>query len=147
MEEKIYRPVIRYFDEITEGMSAKVSKIISEKDVISFAEVTGDNNPIHLDFDYAADAIFGQRVVHGMLVAGCISAVFGCNFPGVGWIYVNQSLQFKKPVFIDEEIKIAVKVRKLIHKKQMVEFNITTKVEEKTVITGEATLMSPRRSS
>jgi 3-hydroxybutyryl-CoA dehydratase len=145
MNDQTSKTVIHYFDDITEGMSAEYSKIIVEKDVISFAEVTGDKNPIHLDVDYAANSIFGQRVAHGMLVAGLISAVFGCNFPGTGWIYVNQLLQFKNPVFIGEKITVIVTANKLISRKQMVEFNIIVSVEEKTVITGVATLMSPRR--
>ena len=80
-----------------------------------------------------------------MLVAGLISAVFGCNFPGTGWIYVNQLLQFKNPVFIGEKVTVIVTAKKLISMKQMVEFDLIVSVEEKTVITGVATLMSPRR--
>ena len=145
MNNQTSKTGIRYFDEITEGMSAQVSEIILEKDVISFAELTGDKNPIHLDIEHAANSIFGQRVVHGMFVASLISAVFGCNFPGNGWIYVDQSLQFKQPVFIGEKISIIVIAKKLVASKQMVEFEIFAKVEEKNVITGEATLLAPER--
>jgi 3-hydroxybutyryl-CoA dehydratase len=136
---------IRYFDEISEGMSAKISRIIGEEDIVAFAEVTGDKNPIHLDVEYAASSIFGQRICHGMLVAGLISAVFGCHFPGNGWVYVNQSLQFRGPVFIGEEVTITVTVKKLIFRKQLVEFGIIASVEKKKIITGVATLMSPKR--
>ena len=136
---------IRYFDDISKGMSATVSNIINERDVVAFAEITGDKNPIHLDADYARASIFGQRVSHGMLVAGLISAVFGCKFPGKGWIYVNQSLQFKKPVFIGEMVTTTVIAKKLIPKKQIVEFDIVASVEEKYVVTGVATLMAPKR--
>ena len=136
---------IRYFDEISEGMSAEISRIICEKDIIAFADVTGDLNPIHLDVEYAAGSIFGQRIGHGMLVAGLISAVFGCHFPGNGWVYVNQSLQFRGPVFIGEEVTITVTVKKLIFRKQLVEFGIIASVEKKKIITGVATLMSPKR--
>ena len=136
---------IRYFDDISKGMSATVSNIINERDVVAFAEITGDKNPIHLDADYARASIFGQRVSHGMLVAGLISAVFGCKFPGKGWIYVNQSLQFKNPVFIGEMVTTTVIAKKLIPKKQIVEFDIVASVEEKYVVTGVATLMAPKR--
>ena len=145
MNEKILRSGVAYFDEITYGMSAEVSRIISEQDVISFAEVTGDMNPIHMDVNYASNSIFGQRVAHGMLVAGFISAVFGSNFPGTGWIYVDQSLQFKRPVFINDEVKVAVKVKRLIPEKRMVNFGVIARVANKTVITGDSTLLSPRR--
>ena len=136
---------IRYFDEISEGMSAEISRIIGEEDIVAFAEVTGDKNPIRLDVEYAASSIFGQRICHGMLVAGLISAVFGCHFPGNGWVYVNQSLQFRGPVFIGEEVTITVTVKKLIFRKQLVEFGIIASVEKKKIITGVATLMSPKR--
>ena len=138
---------IRYFDEISEGMSAETSRIIGEKDIIAFAEVTGDKNPIHLDVEYAAGSIFGQRIGHGMLVAGLISAVFGCHFPGNGWVYVNQSLQFRNPVFIGERVTTKVTAKKLIFTKQLVEFDIVASVEKKKIITGVATLMSPKRSA
>ena len=147
MNEKIPRSGVTYFDEITYGMSAEVSRIISQQDVISFAEVTGDMNPIHIDVNYASNSIFGQRVAHGMLVAGFISAVFGSNFPGTGWIYVDQSLQFKRPVFINDEVKVAVTVERLIPEKRMVNFGVTARVANKTVITGDSTLLSPRRHS
>ena len=145
MNEKILRSGVIYFDEITYAMSAEVTRIISEQDVISFAEVTGDMNPIHMDVNYASNSIFGQRVAHGMLVAGFISAVFGSNFPGTGWIYVDQSLQFKRPVFINDEVKVAVKVKRLIPEKRMVNFGVIARVANKTVITGDSTLLSPRR--
>ena len=98
---------------------------------------------VHIDADYARDSIFGQRVSHGMLVAGLISAVFGCKFPGKGWIYINQSLQFQNPVFIRERLTTTVIAKKLIPHKQMVEFDIIVSVKEKCVVTGVATLMSP----
>jgi 3-hydroxybutyryl-CoA dehydratase len=136
----------RYFNDISKGMSGTDSKIISERDVVTFAEITGDRNPIHVDADYARDSIFGRRVSHGMLVAGLISAVFGCKFPGKGWIYVNQALQFQNPVFIGEMVTATVIAKKLISHKQMVEFDIIASVEEKCVVTGVATLMSPKRT-
>jgi 3-hydroxybutyryl-CoA dehydratase len=116
-------PVIRYFDEISEGMSGEFSKTVSEADVIAFADVTGDKNPIHLDADYAATTIFGQRIAHGMLGAGIISAVFGSTFPGPGWIYIGQNLQFKAPVFLGDKLTAVVTATKLIVEKQMIEFD------------------------
>ena len=134
-----------YYNDISKGMSATETKIISELDVATFAEITGDSNPIHIDADYARDSIFGQRVSHGMLVAGLISAVFGCKFPGKVCIYVNQSLQFQNPVFIGEMVTVTVIAKELISDKQMVEFDIIESVQEKYVVTGVATLMSPER--
>ncbi len=139
-------PTIRYFDEITVGMSGELSKTVTEADVIAFADVTGDKNPIHLDADYAATSIFGQRVCHGMLAAGFISAVFGSHFPGPGWVYINQSLQFKAPVFLNDTATAVVTATKLIPKKQMIDFDTVVSVGDKVIVNGTATLMSPQRS-
>jgi len=137
------KPVIRYFDEINEGMSGEISKVVTEKDISAYADLTGDKNLLHIDADYAKGTIFGQRVTHGMLVAGFISAVFGSNFPGPGWIYVNQTLQFRAPVFIAEEVKVNVRVKKLITEKEMVEFGTVASVADRIAITGIATLKAP----
>ena len=137
------KPVTRYFDEITEGMSGEIRKVLTEKDVIAYADLTGDRNLIHLNAEYAKGSIFGQRVSHGMLVAGLISAALGSNFPGLGWIYVNQTLQFRAPVFIAEEVKVNVSVKKLITEKEMAEFETVATVRDRIVITGIATLMAP----
>ena len=145
MNDQSTAPVVRYFDEISEGMSGEFSKTVTEQDVTTFAEVTGDKNPIHLDADYAASSIFGQRIAHGMLAAGYISAVFGYNFPGPGWIYVNQTLQFKAPVFFGDTMTAVVTATKLIPKKQMIEFDTIVSVGDKVVVEGVATLMSPKR--
>jgi 3-hydroxybutyryl-CoA dehydratase len=147
MNDQTTAPVVRYFDEITEGMSGEFSKTISESDVITFAEVTGDKNPIHLDAEYAESSIFGQRISHGMLVAGLISAVFGYHFPGPGWIYISQNLQFKAPVFLGDTATAVVTATKLIPEKKMIEFETIVSVDDKPVIKGTATLMSPKRPS
>lgn len=139
--------ILRYFDEIKVGMSGELSKLVRNEDLITFANVTGDKNPIHLDPDYAATSIFGQRISHGMLVASFISATFGCNFPGPGWIYINQSLGFKAPVFIGDTATTIVTVSNLIPEKQMVEFDTVILVSNKIVVEGTATLLSPKRLS
>ncbi len=145
MNDQTTVPTVRYFDEISEGMSGEFSKTITEADVNTFAEVSGDKNPIHVDVGFAAASIFGQRISHGMLVAGLISAVFGYHFPGPGWIYVNQSLRFKAPVFLGHTVTAAVTATKLIPKKQMIEFDTVVSVDDKVVIDGTALLMSPKR--
>jgi len=140
-------PTVRYFDEITLGMSGEFKKIVKAEDIKRYAELTGDNNPIHLDADYAKTSIFGQRISHGMLVAGFISSVFGRNFPGPGWIYISQSLQFKAPVFIGDQTTAVVVVEKLIPKKQMVQFKTFVSVGGENVIAGTATLLAPKHPS
>ncbi len=135
----------KFFGDVTENMSGEISKVISDEDVRSFAVATTDTNPLHLDDEYAKTSVFGQRISHGILVSGLISAVFGREFPGPGWIYVKQTLNFKAPVYIDDEVTARVRVTKLIPKKKFVEFKTECLVGEKVVLEGEATLMSPRR--
>ena len=93
-----------YFENLTEGMEAEISHVVSEEDISQFAQISGDTNPVHLDEEYASKTRFKQRIAHGMLSASFISAVFGTRMPGLGAIYVNQSLRFKAPVHIGDEV-------------------------------------------
>lgn len=79
-------------------------------DVLKYAELSGDNNPIHIDAEYAKSTIFGKCIVHGMLAASKFSKIFATSFPGNGTIYLEQNLEFKKPVFPDEEYEIIMTV-------------------------------------
>ena len=86
------------FEDLELDMSASVSRTVSEADILMFAGVSGDTNPVHLDQEFAASTMFGGRIAHGMLSAGLISAVFGTRLPGPGSIYLSQTLKFKAPV-------------------------------------------------
>ena len=86
-----------HFEDLEVGMEASFAKTVSESDIVAFAEVTGDKNPVHLDAAYAAKTIFKEPIAHGMLTAGYISAVFGMELPGPGAIYVSQTLNFRAP--------------------------------------------------
>ena len=90
----------------------EVEKKFNEQDVISFSKLTGDNNQIHIDEEYAKKSYFGRRVVHGMLVASLFSRIFGNVFPGKGSIYLKQELKFIAPVFIGDIILASVKLEK-----------------------------------
>jgi 3-hydroxybutyryl-CoA dehydratase len=92
------------------GQTASFTKKIEWKDVVQFAEISGDRNPIHLDEQYAKKSIFGKQVVHGILQAGLISAVLGNQLPGQGSIYREQTLTFKKPAFIDDTLTATVEI-------------------------------------
>ncbi|HLJ68752.1 MAG TPA: MaoC family dehydratase [Chloroflexota bacterium] len=87
-----------------EGDSASFSKTITEADILLYAGVSGDTNPLHLDAEYAATTRFGERIAHGMLTAGLISAVLGTKLPGPGAIYVGQTLWFRRPVYIGDTV-------------------------------------------
>lgn len=93
-----------------QGRKETISKIFSDEDVRRFAELSLDVNPVHLDEHYAKQSIFGKRIVHGFLVGSLISAVIGNKLPGFGSIYLKQEMNFKKPVFIDDEITAEVEI-------------------------------------
>ena len=134
----------KYLDEISEGMTAVFSKTVTEADIVLFAGITGDTNPVHLDEEFAKPTMFKGRIAHGMLTAGFISAVFGTKLPGPGCIYLSQSLKFKAPVKIGDTVEARVTVG-AVDPKGRVTFATTCHVGDKIVLDGEAQLMVPRR--
>ena len=135
--------ILNDFNSIKLNMSANLERIIYEQDLINFAEVSGDTNPIHLNKQFAAKSIFGEQVSHGLLVASFISAVFGTIFPGPGWIYISQNIEFKAPVFIGDKVVVNVNVAKILKLRKMVEFKTIVTVRDKTVVNGLAVLKAP----
>ena len=95
------------------GDTAEISRTITDADVRTFADLTGDHNPVHLDDDFASRTRFGRRIAHGMLSAGLISAVLANQLPGAGTVYLSQSLQFAAPVFLDDTVTARVTVIKV----------------------------------
>ena len=115
----------------------------TQEQVNAFAQVTGDNNPVHLDKEYAEKTIFKRPIAHGMLGASILSKVFGTIFPGEGTIYLNQTLNFLRPMFVDQEYEAVFEVEEIIAEKNKA--IISTKIhnnEGKSVLTGEATIMN-----
>jgi acyl dehydratase len=121
------------------GDSASITHVFTDQDVRKFAEVSTDTNPIHLDQVAAEKSIFGQRVVHGMLVASLFSALLGGELPGEGAIYLGQSLSFMEPVFLGDRITATVEITEIREDKPIAKLR-TFCVNEKgvTVIDGEA---------
>lgn len=134
------------FEDLQLGMEASVARTVTEADITAFAEVTGDKNPVHLDEGYASTTLFKGRIAHGMLSAGYISAVFGMELPGPGAIYVSQTLNFKAPVKIGDQVIAKVKVVELIPAKRRARFECVCLVGGKPVLEGEAVLMVPARA-
>jgi 3-hydroxybutyryl-CoA dehydratase len=134
-----------FFEDLNEGMSAAFTKMVTEADIIKYADISGDTNPVHLDADYAAATMFKERIAHGMLTAGFISAVFGTKLPGPGSIYVNQSLKFSAPVKIGDTVTATVTVTGKVPEKKFVTFSTVCTVNDKPVLEGEATLMVPAK--
>lgn len=105
--------------DLTIGQTASLTKAFTEKDVELFAELSLDNNELHINDEYAKESIFKQRIVHGFLSGSLISAVIGTILPGKGAIYLHQDMDFKKPVYIGEEITAVVEVERLKEEKRI----------------------------
>lgn len=131
-------------DQLEVGQIHESSVTITEEMIERFAQATGDHNPIHLDEDYAKGTIFKTRVAHGMLQAGILSGVIGTRFPGVGTIYLSQTLKFLKPVFIGDEITFHLRVVELLKEKNRARLEtVCINQRGETILTGEALVMPP----
>ena len=136
-----------YFDELTVGQAVETSRVVGTADIEAFAEVSGDNNPVHLDAAYAATTTFGERIAHGMLSAAYISAILGTRLPGPGAIYLSQSLRFRRPVKIGDVVVARCTVSALDDAKGRVTLETICEVGGKTVMDGEAVVIAPRRAA
>ncbi|MFA9442626.1 MAG: MaoC family dehydratase [Hyphomicrobium sp.] len=134
-----------FFEDLSVGQAATLSNTVSGANIVAFAEISGDRNPVHLDADYAATTMFKERIAHGMLSAAYISAVFGMKLPGPGAIYMSQTLKFKAPVKIGDTVVTTVKVAELMPEKRRARFECVCTVNDKPVVEGEAMLMVPAR--
>lgn len=131
------------FSDFKVGMTASTSKTITETDVILFAGISTDINPVHLDEEAAKNGIFKKRVAHGILVSGLISAVLGNKLPGPGSIYMGQELRFTAPVFIGDTITAEVEIIEVIPEKCRIKLATTCKNQDGVVvITGSALIMN-----
>ncbi|MBV9734776.1 MAG: MaoC family dehydratase [Acidisphaera sp.] len=134
-----------YIEDLAVGMSASLGKTITESDVQMYATVSSDTNPVHLDEAAAAASVFKQRVAHGMLSAGLISAVLGTQLPGPGTIYLGQTLKFRAPVKIGDTVTATAEVTALDPAKRRATLRTICTVDGKPVIEGEATVLVPAR--
>lgn len=135
----------RYVEEIDTGMTAVFAKTVTEADIVLFAGISGDTNPVHLDENFAKDTPFKGRIAHGMLGASFISTVFGTKLPGPGCIYLSQSLKFKAPVRIGDTVVARVTATLVDQHKGRVTFETTAHVGDTLVMDGEAQLLVPKR--
>jgi 3-hydroxybutyryl-CoA dehydratase len=136
-----------YFEDLSVGQSASFGKTITEADILLFAAVSGDSNPVHLNAEYAAGTIFKERVAHGMLSAGLISTVLGTRLPGPGTIYLSQTLKFRAPVRIGETVTATVTITALDPVKKRATLATLCTVKGKPVVEGEAVVLVPSREA
>jgi 3-hydroxybutyryl-CoA dehydratase len=136
-----------FLEDLSVGQSAELVRTVDEAAIVAFAEVTGDNNPVHLDEAYAATTPFKTRIAHGMLSAGYISAVIGTKLPGPGAIYMSQQLSFRRPVKIGDEVTARATITAIDAEKARITLETVCEVGGKAVMTGEALIMVPRRGA
>ena len=137
---------VLYFEDLTVGMSETLSKTVAASDVVGFAQVTGDRNPIHLSEHFAARTQFKKRIAHGLYTASLISAVLGTRLPGPGAIYISQTLNFHAPVKIGDTVQVVVTVAELIPERRRARLACVCTVDGEVVLDGEALVKVPARA-
>lgn len=134
-----------YMDELEPGMTAVYAKTVTETDIVMFAGISGDVNPVHLNHEFADESFFAGPIAHGMLTASFISTVIGTKLPGPGCIYLSQSLNFKAPVRAGETVWARATLRELDAKKRQAVIDTVCTVGDKVVLEGEARILVPVR--
>jgi len=129
------------YEDIKVGDDASISRTITEAHIVIFAGLTGDMNPLHVDAEYAAKSMFGERIAHGMLVAGLISAVLGTQLPGPNSIYLGQDLKFTAPVKIGDTVTVTVTVAEKRDDKRIIKLRTTAANQRgEMVVDGSAVI-------
>ena len=130
-----------FIEDLQLDQTDKLERKITEKDIDNFAKLTGDNNPVHTNLDFAKKTIFKQKVAHGFLSASLISTLIATKLPGPGSIYLSQNLKFLAPVFIDDLVRVKVTVKEIDHEKKKVKLQTECFKNEKKIISGEAIVL------
>jgi len=134
-----------YLEDLSVGMRAETRATITEDMINTFADITGDHNPIHVDAEFAATTPFGQRIAHGALSASFISAVLGNDLPGPGALFVELNLRFRKPAFIGDEIIAVAEVMEINERSGRVKMRCYCEVDGKKICRGDAGVMVMKR--
>ncbi len=135
-----------YFEDLSVGMTASYAKTITETDIVLFAGISGDVNPVHLNEEFAIETMFEGRIAHGMLTASFISTVLGTKLPGPGCIYLRQDLRFLAPVRPGDTVHSQITITDVNAEKKRVYAHTVCRVGDTSVVEGEATLFVPNRS-
>lgn len=132
-------------DQLEIGMTATYSQTITDADIKSFAGISGDNNPVHMNDEYAKESKFERRIAHGLLSASFFSALFGTKLPGPGCVYVSQNLKFLRPVYLNDTVNALVTIKVIDKEKRRIFFDTVCLVKGKKVISGEAEIYLPKQ--
>ena len=131
------------YDALEIGQTVSISRVLTAENVQTFADLTGDDNPIHIDAEYATSSRFGKPIVHGMFLLGIISKALGRDFPGPGCVAVNISARFLRPVPVGSEITVEVRVAEKIKKYRHIKMRTYIYLGKKMCVAGDATLIPP----
>jgi len=135
------------FEDLEIGMTHEDVHTITEEDIQTFAKVSGDYNPLHMDEEFASETIFKGRIAHGALTASYISGILGNDLPGPGAIFTDLALQFRRPVRIGDEVTARAEVIEKIEKGNRVTLSVKCLVNGKPVVQGEAKVVAPSRKA
>lgn len=130
-------------EDLSVGMTAVFAKTVTEADIVLFAGISGDINPVHLNHEFATETMFEGRIAHGMLTASFISTVIGTKLPGPGAIYLKQSLNFKAPVRAGDTVRARVTIREVIAEKRRIVMDTVATSGDTVVLDGEALILVP----
>ena len=133
-----------HFTEFEVGQAASYGRTISEADIVLFAGVSGDDNPVHMNEIYASESMFKGRIAHGMLTASYISTVIGTRLPGPGTIYLSQNLRFRAPVRAGDTVTATITIAEVDPVKRRLTLTTVCRVGDTTVVEGEAIVMLPK---
>ncbi len=134
-------------EDLSVGMTAVFAKTVTEADIVLFAGISGDINPVHLNHEFATETMFEGRIAHGMLTASFISTVIGTKLPGPGSIYLKQSLNFRAPVRAGDTVRARVNITEVNAEKRRIVMDTVATIGEQIVLDGEATIMVPSRGT
>jgi 3-hydroxybutyryl-CoA dehydratase len=135
------------FEDLHVGMRETLMKTVMDSDIVGFARLSGDDNPVHLCETYAAGSRFGERIAHGLYTASLISAVLGTRLPGPGAVYRSQTLAFHAPVRIGDVVTVTVEVVELVAQGRKVRLACEAAVDGRLVLDGEAVVSVPARAA
>ncbi len=134
-----------YLDELSVGMSAETTMVVSAEKIDTFAELSGDFNPIHVDEEFAKTTMFGGRIAHGALSASLISAILGNDLPGPGAIFVELNMRFRRPAMMGDEVTARAEVQEINERTGRVKMKVSCSVNGKQIIRGDAGVVVPKR--